>query len=320
MANPITVQCPECQAKLKLKSRKSVGRKVGCPKCQHKFVLSLPPEEDLDSNWDAGIESSADSGEKLPSNAAASGGKSGQAQAVGKDSKNKTTLMLISGLGVLVLVMLGLSQLGGGGSEGPSVATSRPVSDARSPVDQPDHRPNESSVEAEPEGDHPSIAEAETAESEAAATSEQSPGKVEVPIVDSRQTEAIAELRKRRATVREDDHGQAIAVYAVGSVFGDDEVELLKTFSELTHLSLAVSKVGDESLEHLASLYQLEDLNLSNTNVTDAGIKHLGLLNRLRKLDLSATQVTPKGIRQLQEALPECDITYLFRDASDRWN
>nr|MBC8290478.1 hypothetical protein [Planctomycetota bacterium] len=40
MSTPVTVTCPECGAKLKLKSRESLGRKLPCPKCEVPFVLT----------------------------------------------------------------------------------------------------------------------------------------------------------------------------------------------------------------------------------------------------------------------------------------
>ena len=43
MTSPISVECPNCKAKLKLKDEKAVGRKLPCPKCKHPFVVELPP-------------------------------------------------------------------------------------------------------------------------------------------------------------------------------------------------------------------------------------------------------------------------------------
>ncbi|MFN0052971.1 MAG: DUF1559 domain-containing protein [Planctomycetales bacterium] len=46
MSDAISVECPNCQARLKLKNRNAVGKKVPCPKCQQSFVVEAPPEEE----------------------------------------------------------------------------------------------------------------------------------------------------------------------------------------------------------------------------------------------------------------------------------
>ena len=50
---PSTIQCPECQAKLKLRNAPSPGKKIICPKCQTPFAigeeeLALPTAEVLE--------------------------------------------------------------------------------------------------------------------------------------------------------------------------------------------------------------------------------------------------------------------------------
>jgi hypothetical protein len=46
MSEPISVECPKCHAKLKLKSAASIGKKIGCPKCKKPFVVPAAPTED----------------------------------------------------------------------------------------------------------------------------------------------------------------------------------------------------------------------------------------------------------------------------------
>ncbi len=49
MSDAISVECPKCHAKLKLKSRSAVGKRVPCPKCKTPFVVAAPPAgDDLD--------------------------------------------------------------------------------------------------------------------------------------------------------------------------------------------------------------------------------------------------------------------------------
>src|SRR5262249_61545554 len=42
----ISVECPKCGAKLKLKNRSAVGKRVPCPKCKKPFVVELPSGDD----------------------------------------------------------------------------------------------------------------------------------------------------------------------------------------------------------------------------------------------------------------------------------
>ena len=39
MADPISVQCPHCKVKLKLKAAPPAGKKIGCPKCKKPFPM-----------------------------------------------------------------------------------------------------------------------------------------------------------------------------------------------------------------------------------------------------------------------------------------
>ncbi len=41
----ISIPCPKCQSKLKLKDRSLLGKTGKCPKCQHRFVLQEPVEK-----------------------------------------------------------------------------------------------------------------------------------------------------------------------------------------------------------------------------------------------------------------------------------
>ncbi len=50
----ISIPCPRCQAKLKLKDRSLLGKTGKCPKCQHRFLLQEPekePEAGINPTW-----------------------------------------------------------------------------------------------------------------------------------------------------------------------------------------------------------------------------------------------------------------------------
>ena len=43
------IHCPECNKGLKVRDASKLGKKAGCPKCGHVFVLSLPKHSSDDS-------------------------------------------------------------------------------------------------------------------------------------------------------------------------------------------------------------------------------------------------------------------------------
>ena len=45
MADPISVQCPHCKVKLKLKAAPPAGKKIGCPKCKKPFPIKAPAKK-----------------------------------------------------------------------------------------------------------------------------------------------------------------------------------------------------------------------------------------------------------------------------------
>ena len=69
------------------------------------------------------------------------------------------------------------------------------------------------------------------------------------------------------------------------------------------------------SLKELGAQIEQDDqgrvveLNLNRTEITDAGLSHLKKLTNLQTLFLKDTKVTDAGIAELQEALPNCEIT-----------
>lgn len=42
----LVINCPKCGKGLKLRDRSKLGKKAGCPKCNHTFVLQVPEEDD----------------------------------------------------------------------------------------------------------------------------------------------------------------------------------------------------------------------------------------------------------------------------------
>lgn len=84
----------------------------------------------------------------------------------------------------------------------------------------------------------------------------------------------------------------------------------LKNLSQLSGLSMDNTRVSDAGLEHIQHLSNIFSLSLENTRVTDAGLEVIRKLSRLRYLRLAGTDVSEEGIQSLQEALPDCSVTW----------
>lgn len=127
MADPISIQCPHCKAKLKLKAAPPAGKKVGCPKCKKPFPVKAPPkkkesdddfldhlddlsEEDYEAPED---EDSQDEEEERParSTTRSKSSVSSKKGAKGKKGRSKKSsagpLLAIIGGSMLALVLVG---------------------------------------------------------------------------------------------------------------------------------------------------------------------------------------------------------------------
>ena len=99
-------------------------------------------------------------------------------------------------------------------------------------------------------------------------------------------------------------------LYLESTKVSDAGLEHLKELTRLQTLDLVDTKVSDAGLQHLKGLPRLQVLDLRNTKVSDAGLEYLKGLPRLQWLGLSTTGVTDAGVKKLQQALPNCRITY----------
>ncbi|HTI52070.1 MAG TPA: MJ0042-type zinc finger domain-containing protein [Planctomycetaceae bacterium] len=110
MSTPLSITCPHCATRLKLKDSGSVGKKVPCPKCKQPFVVEAPPEDEEDE-FDFGEEVSEAEDElddEPPAPAA-------RRKPAAKRSSGGSSLPLIIGgsvVGVLLLAGLGLYAAG----------------------------------------------------------------------------------------------------------------------------------------------------------------------------------------------------------------
>ena len=112
MARKISIECPECSAKLNLSDSSKLGKKIKCPKCSEIFVAEAPEDDDLfDDDEDPDDEPRSSSRGKRGSagpKESAKGGKKGSGK--GNSSEDSSNMPLILGgiVGVIGLVAGGL--------------------------------------------------------------------------------------------------------------------------------------------------------------------------------------------------------------------
>ena len=83
-----------------------------------------------------------------------------------------------------------------------------------------------------------------------------------------------------------------------GSRITDAGLKEIRDLKSLTLLNLYLTKVSDAGLRELVGLQNLTFLSLSNTNITDASMKEIGEFRKLKTLELEETQVTDDGDRK----------------------
>lgn len=94
-----------------------------------------------------------------------------------------------------------------------------------------------------------------------------------------------------------------------GTKITDAGLTTVAGLTNLTHLHLEQTQITDAGLAHLKGLTNLNYLNLYGTPVTDAGLQHLKGLRNLKHLYVWQTKVTGGGVTNLQQALPNLDIS-----------
>ena len=104
MPDPVSITCPHCSAKLKLKDRSKLGQKLGCPKCKKPFKAQEDVQEEDEF---AGLIGSEDEEEEAPPVRRAATAARGKAR--GKSSSSKLPLILGGVVGLLLLVGVGLA-------------------------------------------------------------------------------------------------------------------------------------------------------------------------------------------------------------------
>ena len=116
MSDAISVECPQCHAKLKLKSRSAVGKKVPCPKCKKPFVVTAPPDDEdelgflnvaePEADEFAGLADEGGDEDEFPAAPMARSKQRGKKKSGGSSSDSDMTKWLMVATGSLVAVGL----------------------------------------------------------------------------------------------------------------------------------------------------------------------------------------------------------------------
>lgn len=95
-----SIRCPKCHARLRVKSRKVIGKKLPCPKCRHVFVATAPaPGATTSASADLARDSRGNGGSDSDSSSAASEAAQSSAASSGDGNFGSRTLAMIAGGG-----------------------------------------------------------------------------------------------------------------------------------------------------------------------------------------------------------------------------
>ena len=68
--------------------------------------------------------------------------------------------------------------------------------------------------------------------------------------------------------------------------------------------------ITDENLRDVWSINRCVRVDLDNTEISDDSIPFLSTLHQLNLIGLEGTKITEVGVAQLQQALPECEVSW----------
>ncbi len=93
-----------------------------------------------------------------------------------------------------------------------------------------------------------------------------------------------------------------------GTKVSDKGLSNVKTLTKLQMLTLDDTKITDAGLTYLSAMQALDNLGLSYCKIGDAGLAHLYLLKGLKNLHIQHTNVTVGGIEKLRQRMPDCKV------------
>ncbi len=120
-----------------------------------------------------------------------------------------------------------------------------------------------------------------------------------------RESEAIGEIVRLGGTIERDDTlpGRSVTgvAFRVGSDVGDEDVALLRPFTELKKLELSGTEIAPAGLKQLSRMNNLTSLSLNSTRIGDRGLKELKGLKNLTTLDINRAGITDAGLKELAQ-------------------
>lgn len=99
-------------------------------------------------------------------------------------------------------------------------------------------------------------------------------------------------------------------LYVASTQVGDAGLKEISKLPSIRYLWIINANVTDAGLVHVGKMKALYTLVIGGNNITDKGIEHLKGLRSLNTCDLRNTKVTPAAGKALDEALPNCQVSY----------
>ena len=96
----------------------------------------------------------------------------------------------------------------------------------------------------------------------------------------------------------------------------DEDVEFLKSLSNLRVLAIGASKAKDTLLKNAAGMPRLRTLCLPGCPIDDEDLLRLSGLSELRRLELDSTKVSESACDQLKRSCPWLEIVFLSDPSS----
>ncbi|MCC7042655.1 MAG: ribonuclease inhibitor [Acidobacteria bacterium] len=138
---------------------------------------------------------------------------------------------------------------------------------------------------------------------------------LDVPPIDDGTLDSLVRHGLPVSRLAEDANLLQVQGRAMGSAFGDAEVQaLLPVATQVTWLDVGGTAVTDAALAAIARFPHLSRLHLDRTAVTDGGLGQLRGLDHLEYINLYGTAVTDAGLEAVVE-LPRLRTVYVWQTA-----
>src|SRR5262249_9697131 len=104
---------------------------------------------------------------------------------------------------------------------------------------------------------------------------------------EARELTLAERLREKGIEVSQNEKGDVVRASFARAKLTDDDLQQLRSFTELQELDLSGATLSESWLESLGELHGLQKLNLSRSKLDERGLDHVKKLRSLTSLDLS---------------------------------